>query len=68
MLDRAERDKPQSDPFDERREVGTRDHGDVVAARLERQPDADVRVHIARATDGDENDLHDPQPSDPGYK
>ena len=26
-----------------------------------RQPDADVRVHIARATDGDEHDLHDPR-------
>ncbi len=58
VLDRAERDDRQADPFEERREIGVGDDRDVVAATPQRERDADMGMHVAGAPDRDHDDAH----------
>ena len=58
VLDRAERDDRQADPFEERREIGVGDDRDVVAATPQRERDADMGMHVAGAPDRGHDDAH----------
>ena len=66
FFDRAQGNQFQSNSVCDFTEEGIGDDFDIVTVRFEREAKTDVRMDIAGATDGEEEDFHSHLPSLPG--
>ena len=58
LLHGAERDESEIESVDQRSEVRARGDGDVVAATAQRECQPYIRVHVARAAEGNQQCTH----------